>query len=176
MRYPIHQPVSASGRWLIAFLAVGLLVISLYLVTTTWQPASADADFNFYSPSPRASLVAQVAGEMSTLQLFDSRSLAPLAGQSVAVIPQQECPVSQICPEPSPLIVVADQVGRIKLTNIVIHQRPKLYLPGYKMDTYFSFLNPDDANELTLYQPLPGTKLNYQAGKEDIPVGLVPTH
>jgi hypothetical protein len=131
------------------------------------QPAPTATSTSLESPVPVS------PASTVTLQLFDRLTKAPLSGQSIVILGSVEC-LTPPCPASTPLVITADERGRISVSRETVQLRPKIYAAGYRLDTYFSFLDSAQPTILTLYEPIEGTKVNYDITLESIPIGLTP--
>lgn len=174
MRYPGPHKHHHTMRWTALAVAVFVFVLGLVAVDLKERKIAAQhrqlraAQNQMASPLPSPTA-------LTTLVMYDSVTHQPLAGQSIALMSAVACEPGLPCALPSPLVLAADEKGRIMVAQDIIRAKPKLYAAGYKLDVYFSFLSSDKPNELTLYQALPDSKLNYDITAEEVPVSLTPT-
>jgi hypothetical protein len=174
LRYPGRHQHQARQRWLILIAALLFFGLSLTLASGRNRP-QASPHFTFPRlPSPSPSLE-PVANGLVTFQLLDGITQQPLSGQSIAVmVSSPDCTGLTSCPSSSPLVIGADNTGRIQIDKVLAQQGPKFYAAGYVADSYFSF--DAAAQQIVVYKPLPGMKIGYDPTKEEIPLGLTPAH
>lgn len=172
MRYPGSHRHERTVRGLTLALALGLFVIGLQAATHKNDRLQAQQRAQtVVSPTPIATPSFM---SLATLQLYDAKTGELLRGQSVAILVTVPCPEGSPCPASTPLVVGADNEGKIRVEQSLIMQQPKLYVAGYKLDNYFAFFEPDKPTELTLYKPAPNAKLSYDIAQEEVPVWLIP--
>lgn len=172
MRYPgshKHEKVMKLTVTLTALAIFGLGWQAAYLKgravqADQFKPVVAPKTVDSPAPTPTS---------MATLQIYDGLTKKLLTGQSIVILTSVECQ-SQPCPTSTPLVLTADDRGRIVLSQEKLRLRPKIYAAGYKLDTYFSFLDVTNQNILTLFEPMDGTKVNYDITLESVPIGLTP--
>lgn len=170
MRYPGPHRYEIWLKGASLAVALLLFILALSLVGTKRQNTAKKVDFLPATASP-----ALKTTENSTiLRLYDQANGQPLSGRSVAFLLYGNCPAGAECPSATPLILTADAEGRVTIDQETISQKPKIYVTGYRLDSYFDFLKPDSPNQLTLYQPQEGHKLTYDITLEEVPVWLVP--
>lgn len=175
MRYPGPHQHERLTRQLIFGMALIIFLIGLAAANHKDRPDTQSIDQKpTSSPAPATTPLA-VNQTTAVLRLLDEKTKKPLAGQSVAVITLPDCVVASVCPTSSPLIVTADSTGRISLPTVIVRARPKLYAAGYKLDSYFSFLDQQKPSFLTVYKPVEGTKASFDISIEEAIIGLTPT-
>lgn len=109
------------------------------------------------------------------LRLYDQKTDAPIKSQEVTFVPSSECETTKLhCEADSPVRVTTNEQGEVVISADLIYKKPKVYAPGYKMDRYFSALNPEKPNELSLYYVTNSVKVTYDIEKELLPVALIP--
>lgn len=107
------------------------------------------------------------------LRLINATTNQPISNQSVAFILSTACLVGP-CPSSSPTLHLTNSEGKVSVDSALLRGQPKLYSAGYIMDHYFSFLNPDQPDELTLYKTPTGAKATYNITREEVLVALTP--
>lgn len=170
MRYP--GPHRHETLLKVASLAIALLLFlfALSILGAKRQDRPKKVDFSPVATSPSP----QTIEGSTTLRLFDQANDHPLAGRSVAFLLYGNCSAGADCPSATPLILTTDADGRVKIDQKTISQKPKIYVTGYRLDSYFDFLKPEAPNQLTLYRPKEGHKLTYDITLEEIPIWLTP--
>lgn len=172
MRYPGPHRHEKLVRRLFFVAALFIFVVGLLAVTAkvnlTTPPQAQNVSISL-QPQPTPTFDA-----VTLLKLMDERTSQPLAGQSVAVMATGGCVPGAACPLSSPLVFTATTDGQVAIPQPILRQRPKLYVTGFVMDSYFSFLNEESPNELTLYKSVDGAKLVYDVTREVVPVWLAP--
>lgn len=173
MRYPGSYRHQKTVRAIVLLAAVAVFAISLSLALHKQQRVTA---MNYPIAYPSASVPNPTPTDEAAVvfRLYDGLTNQPLSGQSIALIALSSCPAGQACPAASPTVMTADQDGRVRLPQSLVRLSPKLYVSGYKLDNYFSFLRPDQPNQLTLYQAIEGVKLTYDISIEEVPIWLAP--
>lgn len=174
MRYPGHYRHEQPIRWLTLLISLSLFLVGLNVAGRKQgrlqaQPLPGETSQAPAQPQPTAT-----DEGVTRLRLYNIKTGLAVAEQSVALMLLGSCSSGAACPASSPQIVKTDSDGKVVVAQSVIRQKPKLYVSGYKLDTYFSFLNPQKPNELTLYAVAEGAKLAYDISTEEIPVWLTP--
>ncbi len=177
MRYPGPHRHEHSLRALFGTAAFLFFIFGLMAFARTERAGTVAAKTvvapRVFAPSPSPSPIA-----VTYVRLFDGVTHQALAGEAIALVTTPSCALTGPCPTTSPLVLTADANGQITVAQALLRQQPKLYAAGYKLDTYFAFLAPDQPNQLTLYKPIDtggsGAKINYDLNLDTIPIGLSP--
>ncbi len=170
MRYP-YRGLSRRGQ---SLLLIGAVIVFAVAVFAASRKSQAGQYRFVYTPSPQASQPApESTDNLVSLTLKDEKTLAAISNRSVAFIVVDQC-VDASCPSSSPSVFTTNDQGVVQVSIALLKKQPKIYMVGYTIDRYFSFLRSEEPNLLTVYQPLPETKSGYDITKEGVVLGLKP--
>lgn len=107
-------------------------------------------------------------------RLTDQKTGQAIARQEVTFYPAMSCELPTTCNATSPIKVTTDETGELIVSGDLVSQKPQLYVVGYKMDRYFTVLDPHQPNQISLYYVTTADKVTYDSEKEVVPVALIP--
>lgn len=166
MRYPGPHRHERVLRTSILSAALLLFLIGLLAAIGKESHLTRTSAAQLSRPS-QVPTVSAAAEPTTTLRLFSEQTKQPLSGRSVAVMTDENS-VGQ------PPVLTADAAGRVTVPRSLLRARPKLYVTGYKLDTYFVFPSAEKPDQLLLYTSVDGAKLVYDIAVEEVPIWLKP--
>ncbi len=174
MRYPERHRHHSLFRTIILLVAATLFIAGLKGAVQRFeklksQTRPAAQSIIESSPTPSNGPIAT-----ATLRVVDALTNQPLTGQSVAFVVSTDCPASEPCPAETPSVFVADDQGQLIVPQDLLRRKPKLYAAGYKLDSYFAFLDEAKPDLVTVYHPVGQAKSSYDLTHEPILIGLSP--
>lgn len=171
MRYPYHSSLSSWQKFAMFGFAITLFSGALTIAVQTRFPIQAS---HYRGNVAGLATETQPVQQTVTFKLFNAGTVQPIIHKSIVVTPTLDCDMSTTCPAPSPLVLVTDSEGKVKIDKSLTQHRPKLYVTGFRIDRYFGYITPSMPDTLTVYEPLPGLKTSYDTTREEIPLGLEP--
>ncbi len=173
MRYPGKAHDERYWRTLVFVSAVvlfvgGLLAAKIKLDADTKLSQPITSIKTVLSPSPKPT------DKAVRLRLTDQRTEQPISNQEVTFFPSQSCDRATTCQTISPVKTTTTDDGELLISGDLIGQKPQLYVVGYKMDRYFTILDANHPNQISLYYVTTAEKVTYDTDKEILPVALIP--
>lgn len=174
MRHPHHIRQERAKQSLLFIVAVLFFLFALTLfdkrrlhkpVATQPQPTPTYA-------TPTSNIKANA---ITHLVLYDDITQQALTNQSVAFVVTSDCDQAALaCPSTDPVVLTTDNEGNVSVNQTLIKKEPRLYVAGYRIAKYFTFIKPEEPETLTVLKPINNAKSFYNITNDTIPLGLTP--